>query len=174
MSKSNERLLKELEDKDTSGIALSDSLDVKASIVLLLATFLSTESAYLFDKHPSGITFYFIVVAGVSLATSLLAAIVTLWPRTYIYPEPESTSSRLYKLEKIFNEFEGMTNTAEEIERNVLDQPTFYEIGWCRGRIANNRRNNRIKAWWLNTSFYATAAALFFTLSAFVLLSHLF
>jgi hypothetical protein len=174
VSKINERLLKELEDKDASGIALSDSLDVKASIVLLLATLLATEIAYLFDKHPSGLTFYFIVVASMSLAASLLAAIVALWPRTFIYPDPESTISRLYKLEKIFNDFEGMTNSAEETERNVLNQLAFDEIGWCRGRIANNQRNNRSKAWWLNTSFYATAAALLFALSAFVLLSHLF
>lgn len=52
----NDRILAELSVKDDLSFKLGDTLDVKASIGMVVITFLGTQTAYLLDKHVTGIS----------------------------------------------------------------------------------------------------------------------
>jgi len=150
----NDRILAELNLKDDLAFKLGDTLDVKASIGMVVITFLGTETAYLLDKHVTGISHWLQTGAVVALVIATVASIVELWPRKYWMIEPEeSTSSRAAELVEYFSKYEG------EVQANVLSELTKNEIGWARQRISANQSKNGEKAKYLDWAYKATAAA---------------
>lgn len=158
-------LLDEFVRKDHLVLELSDSLDVKANITLVLITFLSTETAYFLDKAPSGIIRGLEITSAISLAIALCAAIVGLWPRNYSHLEPESTNSRINELEAFFSESQSNPIAIDEFTSSELNKD---RMNWCRDRIRRNQKNNLTKADCLNVAFYSTAAAMALNLGVMV------
>jgi hypothetical protein len=150
-----ERLLAEINAKDDLAINLGDTLDVKASILLVVITFLATQTAYFLDKHTPGPPHFLLVGSGVLLAGSTIAAFVALWPREYMFPLPEvSGIDRASELRDFYTQHENVD------ARAMFAEFTKNEIGWAQSRISANQRKNRTKAAWLEWSFYFAAAAM--------------
>ena len=183
----NDRLLTELSAKDDLAFKLGDTLDVKASIGLVVITFLGTQTAYLLDKHVTGLAHILQAGSVVALVVATIASIVELWPRNYLMIEPEvNTASRIIELQDHYSQYseEGdatclqpgseATNLAAAsslaaantgaIEANVLEQLTVNEIAWTLDRISTNQTNNGAKVKWLDWAYKATAASLILNL----------
>lgn len=155
----NERLLDELNAKDDLAIRLGDTLDVKASIGLVVITFLATQTAYFLDKHVSGAAHNMQIGSVVSLSVALIFALLELWPRTYMLPLPESSGiSRAEQLRKHYAQYEDAPISA------VVEQLTKDEIAWAKTRITANQKKNHRKSAWLSVSFYFTVGALILNL----------
>lgn len=151
----NERLLDELNAKDDLAIKLGDTLDVKASIGLVVITFLATQTAYFLDKHISGAAHNMQVGSVVCLSVALFFALVELWPRTYMLPLPESSAvSRAEELRKHYAQYADAPAAA------ISEHLTKDEIEWAKTRIIANQKKNHQKSRWLSISFYFTAGAL--------------
>ncbi len=102
----NSRLLSELSVKDDLSFKLGDTLDVKASIGMVVITFLGTQTAYLLDKHVSGISHTLQAGSVIALLVATVASIVELWPRNYLMVEPEAnTTSRIADLKAHFSQY---------------------------------------------------------------------
>jgi hypothetical protein len=169
MSRINEKLLEELTAKDDLVFKLGDTLDMKSSIVLVVITFLGTQTAYFFDKHPSGLAHSFQVASVMFLALATLAAIVGLWPRNYWMTQPEKlVTNRIEELTEYFSKESG------DLESNVLGQLGLDEIGWATKRIADNKIKNTDKAHCLYTAFAGTALALLCNVLTLVWFTHPF
>lgn len=151
----NDRLLAELSAKDDLAFRLGDTLDVKASIGLVVITFLGTQTAYLLDKHVTGLAHILQAGSVVALVAATIASIVELWPRNYVMIEPEvNTASRIIELQDHYSQYGG------EVDANVLDQLTENEVAWTLDRIVANQTKNHAKGKWLDWAFKATAVSL--------------
>jgi hypothetical protein len=160
MDSANQVVLGELEKKDELVLAASDSTDLRASIVLLLATFLATETAKLFDKSHTGILVLLEGMAGLAIASSLVAAVVSLFPREYRYPDPVALQNRL---ETARNQFAGDARVSQNpalLEALMTKQAEAYRFEGLQQRILHNQKHNLAKNSWLNTSFYFAVLAL--------------
>lgn len=163
MGTSNERLLSELNVKDDLSFKLGDTLDVKASIGMVVITFLGTQTAYLLDKHVTGASHYIQAGSVLALLLATVASIAELWPRDYLMIEPEeSTASRIAELEAHYAEYDQSPADA------VIDELTKNEIEWTRQRISVNQKNNGAKGKFLVLAYQSTAVA--FILNAITLL----
>jgi hypothetical protein len=151
----NDRLLAELSAKDDLAFKLGDTFDVKASIGLVVITFLGTQTAYLLDKHVTGLSHILQDASVVALAVATIASIVELWMRNHVIIEPEAnTASRIIELRSYYSQ------DGDEVEANVLEQLTQDEIEWTLARIATNQAQNRVKGRWLDWAFQAIAVSL--------------
>jgi len=167
MAAAAEMLLQDIALKDDLAVKLGDALDVKASIGLVVITFLATQSAYFLDKQSlphGGRLFQFASIISVTVAGIL--ALMELWPRTYMIPEPEggAIEERIEQLADFYGEAAN--------SESISDQLTRDEIQWAKNRIMTNQRHNRNKAYTLAWSFRFTAASLvlnLLTLTAFIL-----
>ncbi len=162
-----ERLLAEIGSKDDLAVRLGDTLDVKASILLVVITFLATQTAYFLDKHATGTPHYLLEGAGIILALATIAAFVELWPRTYMMPVPESSGvDRAAELRDFYSQH------ADVDVSTMLGEFTKDQIGWARTRIATNQGINRQKSTYLSLSFYFIAVGM--VLNSIVLFMRLF
>jgi hypothetical protein len=150
----DEKLLAELNAKDDLAQRPGDTLDVKASMGMVVITFLGTQTAYFLDKHVVGIAHN---LQAASVGFLVLATIVTvaeLWPRDYLLIEPESNAiDRIAQLREYYAPY-------DDVELNVLDALVKDEIGWALARINKNKGTNNRKSALLNWTFYLTAGAM--------------
>lgn len=153
--KAYDRLLAEISSKDDLAVKLGDTLDVKASILLLVITFLATQTAYFLDKSPTALPHHLLVCSGMLLGCATIAALVELWPRTYMLPLPEKSGvERAAELRDFYGQHEG-------VEAGVMvAEFTKNQMGWAQSRIASNQAINRNKSKCLEWSFYFTAIAM--------------
>lgn len=159
----NDRLLEELSAKDDLAFKLGDTLDMKASIGLVVITFLGTQTAYLLDKHVTGLSHILQAGSVVALVIATIASIVELWLRRYLMIEPEAnTASRIVELQNYYSPLGG------DVEANVLEQLTKEQIEWTLARITTNKAQNRAKGRWLDWAFKATAVSMLLNLITFV------
>jgi|ERR1700733_11083579 len=155
MNSVNERLLAELTTKDDLAFQLGDTLDVKGSIVMVVITFLGTQTAYLLDKHVYGPSHVIQAVSVLCLVAATVFSILELWPRTYVMIEPESNVAK--RIPELIAHYSQFNDGA--LEPNVLNQLTLEQIGWAKSRISSNKAINALKSGWLEKAFYATAIA---------------
>lgn len=162
MNMANDRLLAELTVKDDLSFKLGDTLDVKASIGMVVITFLGTQTAYLLDKHVTGISHVIQACSVIALVVATIASLIELWPRTYLMIEPEkNTTSRIAELEHYFSQHVDSEKDA------VMDELTKDEIAWAKERISANQKKNETKEACLTWAYKATAVA--FSLNAVTL-----
>lgn len=84
-----EIIIERLQQKDALLFHLSDTLDVKASIWLVVITFLATQTAgFLSDALLPGALRYAQIGSALSLAAAGALALVVLWPRNYYHENP--------------------------------------------------------------------------------------
>ena len=87
-----EMRLEEINAKEDLSLRLGDALDVKASIGLALLLFLSTQSAYFFDKGLSRYGFWMQLTSVCFVTGAIVLAVCELWPRTR--PHKDGTNAR--------------------------------------------------------------------------------
>ncbi len=141
-------------ERDRFELALSDTFDVKASIVLLILTFLGTISATILTADRLSTTARLAqipVIAGVVI--SGIFCVACLWPKVYLLDDlPERYAKSLPSLGQ------------SEPER--LEKVTSLNIELANGRISHNHALNETKTCALNGAFWSMSAALFVELSA--------
>lgn len=146
--------LEEINAKEDLSLRLGDALDVKASIGLAVILFLATQSAYFLDKHLRTLGVATQVISIVCIVCAAMFALLELWPRPYILPEPESEyiPKRIEELKQHYSPYPN-------VESNVANAFINDEIQWAKNRIASNQRKNKLKSTFLNWSFWFTGAA---------------
>jgi hypothetical protein len=139
-------------ERDRFELDLGDTFDVKASIVLLILTFLGTISATMLtaEKLTAAAKLAQIPVIA-SIVISGIFCVACLWPKDYLFDDlPEAYADWLADLGESDSErLEGVTNLSMEL---------------ANGRIGHNHALNKTKAWSLNGAFWFMALALFIEL----------
>ena len=145
----NEFLGERTRERDRFDLDLGAAFDVKASIVLLILTFLGTISATMLtaDKLTAVPKVAQIPVIALIVISGILC-VACLWPKDYLFDDlPETYTNWLADLGESDSErLEGVTSLSLEL---------------ANGRITHNHALNRTKAWSLNGAFWSIALALF-------------
>ena len=146
-------------ERDRFELELGDTFDVKASIVLLILTFLGTTSATMLTadrltaapKLAQVPVIAFVVISG-------MFCVACLWPKDYLFDDlPETYANWLANLgESDSEQLEGITTLSFEL---------------ANGRIKHNHALNKTNAWSLNGAFWFMALALFVELGAIAYIS---
>jgi hypothetical protein len=147
-------VLEQLRAKDAQLFSLSDAFDVKASIALVVITFLATQSAAFLEKGSLLGRFEWVQRgSAVALAAAGALAVVALWPRVH---QTETA--------------EGLRAWAQQLREYYKDQPNpemavteaFHAglVERLEERIAVNSRIDQSKSRYVDWSFKCTAAAL--------------
>ena len=139
--------------KDEMELNLGNTLDVKASLVLVLITFLAAQTEDLLSKgelsHPGRVLQ---MIAAISLGMALLTAVWGLWIREYAVELPEDLSAWIERLREFYQD---ELNAELEIERSILG----WQIGRTTERIQINGGLNAQRTSLASWSFRLTAAA---------------
>jgi hypothetical protein len=155
----NEFLGERTRERDRFELDLGDTFDVKASIVLLILTFLGTISATMLtaDRLAAAAKLAQIPVIA-SIVISGIFCVACLWPKDYLFDDlPEAYANWLADLgESDSEQLEGVISLSLEL---------------ANGRIIHNHALNKTKAWSLNGAFWFMALALFIELGALAYLA---
>jgi hypothetical protein len=140
-------------ERDRFELELGDTFDVKASIVLLILTFLGTTSATMLTADRLTAVSKLAQIPVIALVViSGMFCVACLWPKDYLFDDlPETYANWLADL--------------GESDSERLEGVTTLSIELANGRIAHNHALNRTKAWSLNGAFWFMAPALFVELS---------
>lgn len=159
-----ESLTKRLDMKDDQLFKLGDTMDVKASIALVIITFLATQTAsfisdggvlaWPWDRRLQLIAAVFLAVAGA-------LAFVELWPRDYEIEPAESWDAWIGQLRRYYKDD---PNAEQKVEAAVLEAQRLR----TKERIASNSKTNEQKAELLAWSFRFTGAALALNLATLI------
>jgi hypothetical protein len=141
-------------ERDRFELELGDAFDVKASIVLLILTFLGTISATILTAESlTRIPKLAQIPVIASVVISGVFCVACLWPKDYLFDDLPETYT---------NWLAGMGQS--DAER--LDGVTALSLELANGRITHNHALNRTKAWSLNGAFWSMSIALFIELGA--------
>jgi hypothetical protein len=146
-------VLERVSGKDELIFGLSDALDTKASIALIIITFLAAQTAwFVTERHVSGIWLAAQTLAALSLIGAGAMAIMALWPREYLTEPAEDLDTWIRGLEE---DFKDMPDKAARIENTV----TAFEIEKAKQRIAINGQKNETKSNYVERSFWCSSVA---------------
>jgi hypothetical protein len=151
----DELLYQKIEERDRLEFSLCDSTDVKASIILLLITFLAGLSASLLAAKELDI----LVRAGQGLVIVLLAA-STLFSLLCLKPRDYSTEKRPQEYKKWLSKLREHFAEKPNTESEVLNEFRKGSIDKTLERISQNYDVNRNKLRHLHVSFWFLMAAL--------------
>lgn len=159
ISQADELLHQKIEERDRLEFSLCDSTDVKASVILLLITFLAGLAASLLAEKELNVLIRFgqeVVI--VLLAVSMLFAVLCLKPRDY------STEKRPQEYEGWLSKLREYYAGKPDADAKVLNQFRQGSIAKTMARIKENYGVNRTKLKYLRCSFWVFVAALGFEL----------
>jgi hypothetical protein len=150
----NDFIAEKARERDHFELGLGDTFDVKASIVLLILTFLGTISATILtaDKLTLVPKLAQIPVIAFTVISGIFC-VACLWPKDYLFDDlPDRYVNWLGNLDGSDAErLEGVVNLNLEL---------------ANGRISHNHALNKTKAWSLNGAFWSMSVALFVELAA--------
>lgn len=162
-----ELLISESRSRDEAEFALGDTLDVKASILLVVVIFLAGITGGLLASvgGEHGSMKWAQIVCAIFLFASGILIVYVIWPRAYL-TEGENRASDLLK----YFEENPMAEADPEIEITILKD----DISETGKRIVHNREVNAKKSRALRWAFYTVIPALVLELlsAARVLLMH--
>jgi hypothetical protein len=135
------QILERLQAKDSLLFALSDTLDVKSSIVLVVVTFLATQTAdFLTNAQVAvGPLRYVQVASAFALALSGTLALASLWPRDHEVETAEQFDEWEQQLREHYKD-------APDPEQAVAETFQRGRIQRLKERIAANDRVDRQKS----------------------------
>src|ERR1700692_3170529 len=155
ISPADELLYQKIEERDKLEFSLCDSTDVKASVLLLLITFLAGLSASLLAEKGLDIWLRsgqgFVIAL---LAVSMMLSVLCLMPRDYSTEKPPEEYREW--LSKLRTYFDGKPDA----ETEVFNQFKSGTIVKTLERISQNYDVNRNKLKYLRGSFWFLIAAL--------------
>lgn len=153
-------VIKRLDLKDDQTFKAGDAIDVKASIGLVVITFLATQTGVFLTTAGPGQRLQ--LWAAVSLAVAGALALLELWPRDYLVETTEG-------LEGWLSELRDYYRNETDREARVAAAMTAGQIKRTRQRIENNGQINDRKSRYLIWSFRFTAVALTLNLITLIL-----
>ena len=155
-----EAVIKRLDLKDDQAFKLGDAIDVKASIALVVITFLATQTAsFLTVREPWR---ELQVVSAFLLAIAGVLALLELWPRTYAIDASESLDGWIAELRDYYQ------NRADA-DQLVASAVAAGHIERTKERIEKNNAINEQKSKLMDWSFRCTAVAMLLNLGTLVM-----
>lgn len=138
-------VIERLNSKDELTLQRGDTLDVKASIVLVVVTFLAGQSAELLSKGsltcPGKATQ---IVAAISLGLAGILIWCQLWPREYEIEAAEKLSEWRAELEDFYQgDPDASAKVLELLRKGIIDRTT--ERIYANGAI--NRTRSTLLLW---------------------------
>ena len=153
MSTQDTVLLERISAKDALTFGLSDTLDTKASIALVVITFLGTQTAwFVTEKHVAGFWLVVQSLSALSLVVAGALALAALWPRSYDTEGAESLDVWASQLNEFYRD-------DPDAEQKVSAAIARGEIKRAKERIAKNSRLNAHKSDLIEWSFWCSSAA---------------
>lgn len=150
----NEFLGERARERDRFELDLGDAFDVKASIVLLILTFLGTISATMLTAESlTRIPKLAQIPVIAALVISGIFCVACLWPKDYLLDDLPAT-------------YANWLANLRESDSARLEGITSLSLELANGRITHNHALNKTKAWALNGAFWFMALALFVELGA--------
>jgi hypothetical protein len=150
----NEFLGERTRERDRFELELGDAFDVKASIVLLILTFLGTISATMLTADSlTKIPKLAQIPVIAAIVISGIFCVACLWPKDYLFDDLPETYA---------NWLDGLG----ESDAERLEGVTTLSLELATGRITHNHALNKTKAWSLNGAFWFMAVAPFVELGA--------
>jgi len=147
-----------LDVKDDQLLRMGDALDVKASIELIVITFLATQTAdFLNNAQIVGLWAWLQLGSAVALIVAGVFALWELWPRDY---EVEASES----LEGWASELCDFYKREADAELKIAESLHMGRIKRVKERVAANNRVNDWKSRLLMWSFRFTGAAMIMNL----------
>jgi hypothetical protein len=161
-----ESLRTDVRSRDEAEFSLGDTLDVKASILLIVVIFLAGITSGLLTSegsrgHP--LLLWIQLLCAAFLIVSGVLIIYVIWPRTYLMED----ENRASKLLDYFAEY-----PAAEIEPSVGTQILKEDISKAVERVTHNHAINLEKSRALSYAFYTALPALIIELLSTVMLLH--
>jgi hypothetical protein len=155
-----EILIRRLDIIDDQAFKLGDTIDVKASIGLVVITFLATQSASFLAVNEPGR--WLQMVSAFALSIAGVFALCELWPRTYAIEAAEAMDGWIKDLRDYYKDEK---NADALIEAAMSDG----HILRAKERIERNAAINKQKSMLLGWSFRFTALALVLNLSTLLI-----
>jgi hypothetical protein len=159
MASGDELLIERLTDRASQLSAQSDTLDVKASILLVVVTFLAGQSADLLSKHHNGWVHWEQIVcivlqigAGVLLALQLRITSYDV-ELSETYPKWRDELSTYYA-----NDAKKDENVLRDLQKGIIQRSVV--------RLEKTRKSNEQKATLVNLTFWVTLVSLACNLAA--------
>ncbi len=150
----NEFLGERARERDRFELELGDAFDVKASIVLLILTFLGTISATMLTAQIlTRVPKLAQIPVIAAIVVSGVFCVACLWPKNYLLDDLPAT-------------YTNWLANLEESDPARLERITGLSLELANGRITHNHALNKTKAWALNGAFWSMAVALFVELGA--------
>jgi hypothetical protein len=146
--------LEEIQSEDERTFALGDVLDVKASIWLVVITFLAGQTAYFLSRGLSPHLYDGQLVSCLFLGIAGLLTLFELRPRKYDFFSPSNgvIEARLAQLRE---HYKAEVNADELAQKQILED----QVGWTKAAIVKNQRINKFKGDLVDWSFWLTTAA---------------
>jgi hypothetical protein len=141
-------------ERDRFELDLSDAFDVKASIVLLILTFLGTISATLLTAEKlSTLAKIWQIPVALLLVISGIYCIACLWPKNYLLDD----------LPKVYMDWAASLGQSDPQQ---CESVTERNLTLANDRIQHNHLLNTTKTYYLNRAFHFMTAALIVELAA--------
>jgi hypothetical protein len=154
MSNVNAELIERLEAKDAMLFGLSDTLDAKASIALVIITFLATQSGMFLATVglPEQLRVLQIISA-FALAIAGGVSVAALWPRDHEAETPEA-------LDEWLDELRAFYSDSPDVETAVAVAFRDGRIKRLKESIAANGKIDRLKSRFVMTAYGFSVVAL--------------
>ena len=144
----------QLAEKDRILFNLSDTLDMKAGVSLVVITFLATQTAgFIGNEALVDVLRWLQSVSAVLLALAGASSMFVLWPREYSVEKSEEFAGWRARLESYY---QGQ----DDAQRKVDDEYLAGRVQGLRVQIAENRRLDDRKSWALAWSYRLTGVSL--------------
>lgn len=155
MSDTNAEVLERLQAKDALLFGLSDTLDVKASIALVVITFLGTQSGVFLASQQQlpEVLRYAQLGSAVALAFAGCIALVALWPRDHDTETAEELDGWAQQLREHYKH-------SPDPEQAVAEAFRSGRIQRLKERINANAKVDRLKSGLVAWSYKLSAVGL--------------
>ena len=121
--------LHQLMDKDRLLFNLSDTLDMKASVSLILITFLATQTAELFRIEQLPVLLHWLqFLSALGLFAATISAIVVLWSRKWSVEKSEKFPEWRAKLQEHFRDQDDADQKVADQYLAARGRSTFSEL----------------------------------------------
>ena len=158
----NKAELEQLLTKDRLLFNLSDTLDMKASVSLIVVTFLAALTADFLAAHMlSDWIRRLQILAAIALAIGGICAMVVLWPRVYAVEKAEEFGAFW---EELVKHYKG----ADDADQQVKNAYLAGRIKGIKAQISANRQVDDRKSQFLSGAYKCAGVALLLNLITLV------
>lgn len=158
-------ILDRISARDSLAFEMGDALDTKASIALVVITFLGTQTAwFVTERRIDGFWLLTQSVSALLLVVAGVLAIIALWPRKYDAEGVDGLEDWVGKLREHYKDDPDADNkVSAAVVRGAIKR--------AKERIAVNTRHNTLKAELIEKSFKFSSLAFALNLLIVVLLT---